>query len=397
VTGTGGGGGDVSITGSGGMISQDGGCMMDQLTYTPTTPTVFILVDRSGSEFDSGCPNVMTGPYFTLKSAVESVVSDLQAQFRFGLGVFVGDHSTGTCQLAWDTVPIALNNSTAINTKYDSLGQVPMTSGGNCKADTPAVEAIPMVKSLLQADMSVVSGPKFMLFATDGQTDFCDDGDPDCPADAVTWQIQDLYKAGIGTLVMGDPAPNFPSAAFNANVLQNIANAGTGQGTTLPTGNGSTSQMQVYYACNGQGTAAGSASSWTGLYTAAGHVASDTTTIATYGTTAGTAKVFSPGGTDMSSLVTQLKAAINSVPRSCIMDLSTLTHPIKVDLTKLNEGGVFLNGTPVQLDPNNMNGWDMINSTQLELFGDACATFQDPSQSASINLQFPCDIVIDVG
>ena len=139
-----------------------------------------------------------------------------------------------------------------------------MASSGNCKADTPAVEAIPMVKSLLQADMSVVSGPKFMLFATDGQTDFCDDGDPDCPADAMTWQVQDLYNSGIGTLIMGDPFNGAPSLAFNANVLQNLANSGTGQGATLPTGNGSTSQMQVYYACNGQGTAAGS-DAWTSL------------------------------------------------------------------------------------------------------------------------------------
>ncbi|HEY4393617.1 MAG TPA: vWA domain-containing protein, partial [Polyangia bacterium] len=358
------------------------------------TPTVFILVDRSGSEFDSGCPNVMTGAYFTLKSAVESVVSDLQSQFRFGLGVFVGDHSTGTCARDWDTVPIDLNNSDAIKSKYDSLGQVPMASGGNCKADTPAVEAIPMVKSLLQADTAVVSGPKFMLFATDGQTDFCDDGDPDCPADAITGEVQDLYTAGFGTLIMGDPFNGAPSLAFNATVLQNLANAGTGQGTTLPTQNGSTMQSQVYYACNGQGTAAG-ANSWTSLYTAAGHAASDTTTIATY-STAGTAKVFSPGGSDMGSLVTQLKAAINSVPRSCTFDLSTLAHPIKVDRTKLSEGGVFLNGAPVQLDPNNMNGWDMISDTQLELFGDPCTTFQDPSQAAKISLDFPCDLIIIV-
>ena len=157
-----------------------------------------------------------------------------------------------------------------------------------------------------------------------------------------------------------------------------------------------TTAMQLYYACTGQGAPLG-ANSWTSLYTAAGHTAADLTTIATYGTTPGTAKVFAPGGTDSQSLITQLKAAINSIPRSCTFDLSTLTHPIKVDRTKLSEGGVFLNGQPVQLDPNNTNGWDMINDTQLELFGDACATFQDPSETASINLEFPCDIVIDVG
>ena len=369
--------------------------MMDQLTYTPTTPTVFILVDRSGSEFANGCPNVTTGTYFTLRSAVESVVNELQAQFRFGLGIFVGDHSTGSCALDWDTVPIALNNSDAINAKYNSLGQVAMASGGNCKADTPAVEAIPMVKSLLQADTSVVSGPKFMLFATDGQTDFCDDNSPDCPADAITWQVQDSYNAGFGTLVLGLPTDVGGGTALNMGVLQNLANAGVGQGTVLVAQSATTTPMQLYYACTGQGAPLG-ANSWTSLYTAAGHAAADLTTIATYGTTRGTATPFSPAGTDTNSLVTQLKAAINSVPRSCTFDLSSLAHPIKVDRTKLSEGGVFLNGTPVPLDPNNTNGWDMVSDTQLELFGDACTTFQDPSQVAKINLEFPCDLIIIV-
>jgi hypothetical protein len=95
-------------------------------------------------------------------------------------------------------------------------------------------------------------------------------------------------------------------------------------------------------------------------------------------------------------LITQLKAAINSIPRSCTFDLSTLDHPIKVDRTKLNEGGVFLNNTPVLLDPNNMDGWDMISDTQLELFGSACTTYQDPSATVELNLEFPCDIIITI-
>ncbi len=163
----------------------------------------------------------------------------------------------------------------------------------------------------------------------------------------------------------------------------------------VPTGHGSTTPMQVYYACNGQGTAAGS-NSWTEPVHGSRSRGSGPHDDRDLWTTAGTAKVFSPAGTDTNSLITQLKAAINSVPRSCTFDLSTLAHPIKVDRTKLSEGGVFLNGTPVQLDPNNMNGWDMISDTQLELFGSACTTFQDPSAAASINLEFPCDIIIIV-
>jgi hypothetical protein len=331
-------GGDISVTGTGGSANPDAAsCQTAQVMFVPTIPTVFLLVDRSGSEFASGCPNVTTGTYFTLRTAVETVVSQLQATVRFGLGVFVGDHSTGTCALDWDTVPIALTNSAAINAKYDSLGQVAMASGGNCKADTPAIEAIPMVKSLLQAD-TAASGPKYVLIATDGQTDFCDDGDPDCPADAITYQIQDLHAAGFGTLVLGLPTDVGGGTAFNTNVLQNLANAGAGQGTALPTQNGTTMQSQLYYACSGQGTAAGS-NSWTSLYAAAGHTAAQLTSIATY-SSAGTAPVFSPTSTSTSDLVTQLSAAIDSIPRSCTFDLSA--SKIQVDLNKLGEAVVYL-------------------------------------------------------
>ena len=385
VTGSGGGGGDVVVTGDAGP-SDAAGCQTSDVMFSPTIPTVFILVDRSGSEFDSGCPNVMTGTYFTLRTAVETVVSQLQMQVRFGLGVFVGDHTTGTCALDWDTVPIALNNSTAINTEYNSLGQVGVASEGSCKADTPAVEAIPMVKTILQGD-TAASGPKYVLFATDGQTDFCDDGDPDCPADAITYQVQDLYAAGYGTLVLGLPTDIGGGTAFNSAVLQNLANAGVGQGTALPTQNGTTTQMQLYYACNGNGTAAGS-DSWTGLYTAAGHTAAQLTSIATY-STAGTAQVFAPSGTDTQSLITQLSAAINSIPRSCTFDLSTF----QIDTTKLNEAQVDLvdtsgNKTVVPLDSSETNGWYMTNittnsqgtmtSTTLQLFGPACESASQP-------------------
>jgi hypothetical protein len=389
--GRGGPGGDVGITGTGGFNPDAAACQQKDITFTPTNPTVFVLVDRSGSEFDSGCPNVTTGTYFTLRTAVETVVSQLQAQVRFGLGVFVGDHSTGTCALDWDTVPIALNNSDAVAAKYNSLGQVGMASGGNCKADTPAVEAIPMVKSILQAD-TAASGAKYVLFATDGQTDFCDDGDPDCPADAITYQIQDLYAAGFGTLVLGLPTDVGGGTAFNTGVLQNLANAGTGQGTTLPTQNGTTTQMQLYYACSGQGTAAGS-DSWTSLYTAAGHTAAQLTSIATY-STAGTAQVFSPTSTSTSDLVTQLSAAINSIPRSCTFDLSTF----KIDTTKLSEAEVYLvdatsSRDDIPLDPNNANGWNMTSATELQLYGSWCDKLR-ASTTTDIKFNFPCDIII---
>jgi hypothetical protein len=377
-TGSGGDGGDVGLTGSGGMISPDGGCMADQLMHTPSVPTVFILVDLSGSEFDTAT----TGTFFNLRPAVEQVVNQLQGQVRFGIASFVGTHASGSCALQYQQVAPALNNYTAIKTAYDSWG--PLQPFGS-KADTPMYAAIPMINATLQADTD--EGAKYMMLVTDSETDFCDDGNALCPADAITHLVQSMYlqTPSIGTLVVGIPDTNAPNQ-IEPQVLKNLANAGVGQGIGIPTGSGATTAMDFWYQCNGSMT---TGMDWQNLFTAAG--LTGMTSLATY-TTVGTATAFTPTDTSTSSLVTQISAAINTIPPSCTFDLSTLNNPIKVDLTKLSEGGVFLNGAPVPLDPNNMEGWDMVSDTQLELFGSACTTYQ--AATASLNLEFPCDLII---
>lgn len=383
-------GGRVSVTGSGGggniAIKEDAGfnpdamaCQTKNVVFAPTLPTVFVLVDQSGSGFT----NATTGTFFTIRTAVLQVINSLQGSVRFGMGAFTGNQGVSPimCPI-WNTVAPALNNYNAINTVYSALGQPQF------KAETPAVQVIPLVQQTLAADTT--NGPKFILFATDSETDFCDDGDADCPADAVTYELQTLYKGtpSIGTLVIGLPTMlnNIATA-----VLQNFANAGAGQPVVLPTGNGTTTTMQLYYACNGQGTNAGS-DSWPSLYAAAGHAAADLTSIATYSAVAGTTPVYTPSGSDTQSLITQISAALNTIPPSCTFDLPTF----KIDLTKLNEAGVLINGTLIVLDPTNTNGWDMVSPTELQLFGSACDTLQTPHATESITFDFPCDIVIDI-
>jgi hypothetical protein len=379
-SGNGGDGGDVGLTGAGGMISPDGGCMADQLMHTPSVPTVFILVDLSGSEFDTAT----TGTFFNLRPAVEQVVNQLQGQVRFGIASFVGTHASGSCALQYQQVAPALNNYTAIKTAYDSWG--PLQPFGS-KADTPMYAAIPMINATLQADTD--EGAKYMMLVTDSETDFCDDGNALCPADAITYLVQSMYAQtpSIGTLVVGIPDTSSPNQ-IEPQVLKNLANAGVGQGIGIPTGSGATTAMDFWYQCNGSMT---TGMDWQNLFTAAGRTGM--TSLATY-TTAGTASAFTPTDTSTSGLVTQISAAINTIPPSCTFDLSTLSNPIKVDRTKLSEGGVFLNGVPVPLDPNNMEGWDMVSDTQLELFGSACTTYQ--AATASLNLEFPCDLIIIV-
>ncbi|HEX3905468.1 MAG TPA: hypothetical protein VH853_21775 [Polyangia bacterium] len=382
VTGSGGGGGDIVMTGTGGMITADGGCMADQLTHTPTLPTVMILVDLSGSEFDTAT----TGVFFNLRPAVEQVVMQLQGQVRFGIASFVGDHASGSCKLDYQQVAPDLNNYSNIKTAYDSWG--PLQPYGS-KADTPMSAAIPMVEATLQADAT--NGPKYMMLVTDSETDFCDDGNALCPADAITYEVQNLYNQtpSIGTLVIGIPDTSSPNQ-IEPQVLKNLANAGVGQGTGIPTGSGASTATDFWYQCNGSMT---TGMSWQSLFTSAGRTGM--TSLANY-TTVGTASAFTPSDTSTATLVTQISTAVNTIPPSCVFDLSTLNNPIKVDLTKLSEGGVFLNGASVPLDPNNMNGWDMISDTELELFGSACTTYQNTGSTESLNLEFPCDLVITI-
>jgi hypothetical protein len=382
-SGTGQGGtGAVVFTGTGGANPDAAACQQSDVKFAALNPTVFILVDRSGSEFDTAT----TGSFFALRPAVEQVVAQLDGQVRFGLGSFVGDHSSGACALNYQAVPIALNNSAAIKTAYDGWGSLQPYGS---KSDTPAVEAIPMVKAALQADTG--TGQKYMMIVSDSETDFCDDGNSLCPADAVTYMIQDLYKStpSIGTLVIGLPTSVSPIAT---TVLKNFANAGVGQPVVVPTGTGAATAMDVYYQCTGQTN--GGVDSWTSLWTAAGRAA--LAPLATYSPTAGTATAFTPSAVDTDMLVTQISMALAGV-RSCTFDLSAAK--IQVDVNKLSEAVVYLiDGTSshdtIPLDTGNANGWDMTSPTELQLFGSWCDKLRAPA-TTDIKFNFPCDIIID--
>jgi hypothetical protein len=393
-------GSDVGIAGTAGTANPDAAaCQTTEVKFLPQIPDVYVLVDRSGSEFDQSTCSSTTmsytgGNFFTLKTAVLQVVQNLQDQVRFGFGSFVGDHATGACVPELtpmpSALPINLYNYSAINTLYAPLGSL---SPCGAKADTPAVSVIPNIKSTLLAEPATAVNPmtgasynigkKYLLFVTDSETDFCDDGEALCPADAVTWRIQDLYSSGIGTLVIGLPASSSSGDTIAPSVLQNFANAGAGQPVAVPTGS---TQTSINGDCHGN-------SGWGATWSAANptaNVSTATTPIATYAPTGGTAQVYVPtSATDVQALTNQITTAIQGV-KSCTFDLpSTIT----VDLKKLTEAGVLINGVGVPLDPSNANGWDMVTTTELQLFGPACDTWRNPS-STDIKFNFPCDIII---
>jgi hypothetical protein len=93
-------------------------------------------------------------------------------------------------------------------------------------------------------------------------------------------------------------------------------------------------------------------------------------------------------------LATQLAAALSGV-KSCSFDLSNINgKAISVDLNQLNKASIAIDGSTVQLDPNNGNGWDMTSASTLQLFGPACDKWRDPN-AKNIAFNFPCEIIVE--
>jgi hypothetical protein len=353
--------GTTSIAGTSGLNTANGGtssatdagCQSMELDFTPKTPTVFVLVDRSGSMFEAPNP-----PWEPLKMGALQVIQELQADVAFGWGAFTGQ--AGVKCPDFVSVPPAVNNYTAISAQYSPMGAT------GYKSETPVGEALPLVAQALA--QSPVDGNKYILFVTDGQPDFCDDGDENCPVDDVVYQLQKLNKTGINTIIFGLQNGNVPP-----QTLQAFANAGAGQAVAAPfTG----TAMDVYYSCQSE-------AGWTADYAAAGITGMNA--VGTYSATGGATKYYSPDPTDQDALTTQLRSVLAGV-KSCLFDLSKFT----INLDRLSEASVLVQDQTVPLDMT--NGWRMNSPTQLELVGSACTNWQQP-QNTKIDFNFPCDIV----
>ncbi|HEY6477496.1 MAG TPA: hypothetical protein VI456_13025, partial [Polyangia bacterium] len=359
----GGGGGQPGAGGS-------GTCQSPTLTFAPRAPSILLFTDRGGSSFDAPTTTgtlPTTGSFFNVRTAIENIITGFQAKYRFGLGVYVGDHTSGSCQLGYVTAPMALNNAAAIGAVYDSLG--PLAS----KADTPATAALAMAKAALAADTG--GGSKFLLFITGGATDFCDDGFADCPTDAVASQLQAMYAGtpNIETLVLGLPTT---STALTPGALATFANAGAGQPAALASSVGGT-QSDIYDECHLD------SQQWDTLFTASGKT--PPAAIGNYSATAGTAPLFMAATNSVSNIETQLQAAL-AAAKSCSFDLSA--HSIYSN--KVAEGTVIVGGVNVPQDGS--NGWSMPTTTALILNGSACRSYWQPGATISIN--FPCDAIL---
>jgi len=225
VAGTGGGvgpagtGGAVIPSGTGGAAGggsggattpSDGGaadraCQMAEYTFAPKLPTVYLLVDRSGSMFACvGATDAQAPPcadhamsyWARLQTSMLAVVRALDSQVRFGFATFNGT-AGGTCPDVKKVAP-AVGNSAAIAALYDGLP----FRGNSDKWETPTRRTLEMIGAELAAIPD--PGDKYILLVTDGEPDYCGDGNLLCPPDAVVAELQALKKdQAITTIVFG--------------------------------------------------------------------------------------------------------------------------------------------------------------------------------------------------
>ncbi len=196
-------------SGSGG--GEGGACANIEITFEPVVPTVLLLIDQSGSmdeNFGNGTRWEVL--YDTLMDENDGIVAELQDSVRFGLALYTGGNSCpGIIE-----VPIALNNRDAIDAVYEPEGP---------ENDTPTGDAIVAVLP------TVVSfpeeGPKYIVLATDGEPDTCEDGDADGRPESLM-AAENAFAGGVGLFVIS------VGGDIGDDHLQDVANAGAG----LPVG-----------------------------------------------------------------------------------------------------------------------------------------------------------------
>jgi hypothetical protein len=388
ITGLGGGLGLAGTIGSGGANPDAKSCMEYAVQFKAKTPTVVILVDRSTSMFPclgssdlkKICPQHENTSWERLHASMLQVVDTLQADVRFGFVSYTGVAGK-TCPMLNKVAP-ALNNKAAIEALYASLPWPTDTD----KWETPTAQSLTSVGADLMADTT--DGDKYILLATDGAPDYCDDGNSLCPPDAVVGNLQTLKAAGITTIVFGlqSAVNDLPTTT-----LQAFANAGAGEATLPPLRNMTNATVNDFWdQCNAD-------AHWKAEIVAKFPECMDSAnfntcrgkTVGTYDTTKGPAKPFVPDAKDQTMLVAQLSSALAGV-KSCSFDLG---GHVMVNTQRLNEAVIKIDGTVIPLDPNNGNGWNMSTPTQLELHGGACDTWR--GTGTDIHFGFPCDIIVD--
>jgi hypothetical protein len=234
--GSGGSGGTAAGGGTGGTIiveMPDGGgtgpvpsegdaCADVEFATTKIVPTVVLLIDRSASmsEEDLDAANPGVTRWDALKTGLldpAGAIASLQDQVRLGVVFYAGGARGGACPVLdqGGEPPVLMPPRTGLlpdlTTYFQPLDTLP---------DTPTGESVAATAAELAAFTE--PGPKFIVLATDGEPDLCDDRQEPSGRDQSLAEVTAAYAAGITTFVIS------VGADVAEEHLAEIANAGQG-------------------------------------------------------------------------------------------------------------------------------------------------------------------------
>lgn len=216
-TGTAGGGSDQGGSdtgGGGGGAGPDANCPAVHFQATQVTPSIQLLIDRSGS-MDTNLPNTNTSRYDAMHDALvgaTGVVNTLQNKVYFGASLFTADNP---CPKLYSQGR-AIGNAATIKALIESQ---------NPNGNTPTAPSIDAVVADFAASPPPMGSPPVIVLATDGLPNSCNAND-DTTAQTVV-AAKNAYAAGIRLFVLG-------IAGVNDSFLQQVANAGAGVQTNQP-------------------------------------------------------------------------------------------------------------------------------------------------------------------
>jgi hypothetical protein len=188
--------------------SNDNSCPAVSFTPMPTTPSIGLVLDQSGSMYDFNLGNVTR--YQAMRDALvgtTGVVAQLESKAYFGASLYT---CNGTA-LDINQVPRALNNASVVRNLIDSK----LNDRGE---GTPTPEAINRMVQAFGQMPAPAGSPPVIVLATDGLPNSCNSNTG--TESASVQAVKAAYAAGIPVYVL---AINLANQHF-----QDLANAGQG-------------------------------------------------------------------------------------------------------------------------------------------------------------------------
>jgi von Willebrand factor type A domain len=210
------------------------GCVDITRRYTPTPPTVMLLIDQSASMRERFGTSTR---WDVLRSAIvdpdDGLLTWLDESANIGLMLYTslnGFEDGQECPIV-ERVDVRLANASRIREFYAAAE--PLAGG-----DTPTADAIDVAVSELRA---VSAGPsKYVLLLTDGVPDTCSQPDPQNGFEAAVEAVVRARAQGILVRTVG-VSPDIARAG-----LQRMANAGAGKSLDLVDGMDADAERPLY-------------------------------------------------------------------------------------------------------------------------------------------------------